>query len=119
MAVVSSTQPELEAKRVVRAYREHLSSGRARLAELLGGRVEVASAGARLFTSDGQELLDFGGYGVFFTGARHPRVVEAVHRQLDLHPLATRVLLERSAAFAAEALAAVAPVGLSRIYFTG
>ncbi|WP_369211878.1 aspartate aminotransferase family protein, partial [Streptomyces flavofungini] len=50
-------------------------------------------------------------YGVFFTGACHPHVVAAVERQLRTLPLATRLLLEPSAARAAEALAEVCPAG--------
>jgi putrescine aminotransferase len=98
-------------------YRRHLSSGRATLGEMFGGDVEVGSAGAWVRTSTGRELLNCGGYGVFITGARHPRVVEAVREQLDRNPVATRLLLEPQAALAAEALAAVTPPSLSRVHF--
>ncbi|WP_369217130.1 aminotransferase class III-fold pyridoxal phosphate-dependent enzyme, partial [Streptomyces flavofungini] len=86
---------------------------------MFGGHVEVSSAGSRVRTSDGQEFLNAGGYGVFFTGACHPHVVAAVERQLRTLPLATRLLLEPSAARAAEALAEVCPAGLERVHFTG
>jgi putrescine aminotransferase len=98
-------------------YRRHLSGGRAALGELLGGDVEVSSAGAWVRTDTGRELLNCGGYGVFLTGARHPRVVDAVREQLDRNPVATRLLLEPQAGLAAEALAATTPAGLDRVHF--
>lgn len=100
-----------------RLYREHLSVGRAVLGEVLGGMVETRSEGAWVHTSDGRGYLDFGGYGVFILGHRHPAVTAAVHRQIDAHPLATRVFLEPVAALAAAALAAHTPAGLDRVHF--
>jgi putrescine aminotransferase len=98
-------------------YRAHLSKGRATLAELFGSHMEVASAGNWLTTSDGERFLNAGGYGVFIMGARHPIVMEAVKRQLDTHPVATRILLEPTVARAAEALVSVMPPGLDRVHF--
>lgn len=102
---------------VLQRYRAHLSRGRVTLAELLGGHVEVASEGAWLWTADDQELLNCGGYGVFFLGARHPGVIRAVANQMSRHPTSTRILLEGSVACAAELLASVAPPGMDRVYF--
>ncbi|MFF4734657.1 aspartate aminotransferase family protein [Streptomyces sp. NPDC001262] len=99
-------------------YKAHLSRGRGKLGEMFGGHVEVASSGSRVRTSDGREFLNAGGYGVFLTGACHPRVVAAVEHQVRTHPLATRLLLEPVAARAAAALARVAPEGLERVHFT-
>lgn len=99
-------------------YRAHLSTGRATLGELFGGDSEVSSAGARLRTAAGRDYLNCGGYGVFFTGACHPRVVAAVEHQVRTLPLSTRMLLEPRAADAADALARFAPPGLERVHFT-
>jgi putrescine aminotransferase len=98
-------------------YRKHLSKGRATVAEMFGSRMEVASSGSRLQTSDGQNYLNCGGYGVFIAGARHPLVMEAVRRQLEAHPISTRILLEPTVGRAAEALASVVPAHLNRIHF--
>jgi len=98
-------------------YRRHVSVGRAALGELLGGMVEVTSDGAWVVAADGRRYLDFGGYGVFLLGHRHPRVVAEVHRQLDRHPLATRLFLDPVQARAAAALAEVAPDGLEFVHF--
>jgi putrescine aminotransferase len=98
-------------------YRRYLSTGRAALGEMFGGDVEATSDGAWVRTSTGRRLLNCGGYGVFLTGARHPRVVDAVRRQLETHPVATRLLIEPQVALAAEALAATTPEGLDRVHF--
>ncbi|MGV9674163.1 aspartate aminotransferase family protein [Nocardia sp. NPDC003482] len=102
---------------VATTYRRSLSSGRARLAAMLGGHVEVASAGAWVTTSDGETYLNAGGYGVFLTGAGHPTVVAEVERQLRTHPVGTRMFLEPTAARAARALTEVTPEGLDHVYF--
>ncbi|MEW1757555.1 aminotransferase class III-fold pyridoxal phosphate-dependent enzyme [Streptomyces cyaneofuscatus] len=102
---------------VLGVYRRHLSKGRARLASLTGAAMEVASEGSRVWDADAKEYLDCGGYGVFLLGHRHPRVVKAVIEQIQRHPMATRLLLEPTAATAAAALAAVAPPGLERVHF--
>jgi putrescine aminotransferase len=87
------------------------------VAELFGSHMEVASEGAWLWTSDGERFLNCGGYGVFIMGAKHPAVMDAVRRQLETHPVATRILLEPTVARAAEALASVVPGGLNRVHF--
>jgi len=98
-------------------YRAHLSKGRATVAELFGSHMEVASEGSRVWTADGGEYLNCGGYGVFVMGARHPIVMEAVLEQLHRHPTATRIMLEPTVARAAEALCSVTPDGMDRVHF--
>ncbi|WP_105970693.1 aspartate aminotransferase family protein [Streptomyces geranii] len=110
--------PVSQEEEVLRLYRAHLSKGRATLAELFGTHMEVESRGAWLTTSDGSRFLNAGGYGVFIMGARHPVVMEEVRRQLETHPVATRILLEPTVARAAEALVSVAPEGLDRVHFS-
>lgn len=98
-------------------YRRHLAAGRATLAEITGNVVEARSDGTKVYGADGREFLDCGGYGVFLLGHRHPRVVRAVIDQININPLATRLLLEPTAAVAAQELASVAPPGLDRVHF--
>ncbi|GLW89928.1 aspartate aminotransferase family protein [Actinokineospora globicatena] len=100
-------------------YRRYLSKGRAALGEMFGGDVEVSAEGAWLRTASGRSLLNCGGYGVFLMGARHPRVVAEVTRQLNTNPIASRLLLEPEQAKAAEALVGIAPAGLERVFFAG
>ncbi|MDH6110606.1 putrescine aminotransferase [Kitasatospora sp. MAP12-15] len=112
------TGPVDTEEEILGLYRAHLSKGRATLAELFGSHMEVESTGAWLTTSDGERFLNAGGYGVFIMGARHPIVMEAVLRQLNTHPTATRILLEPTVARAAEALVSVTPEGLDRVHFS-
>ncbi|MFF3577025.1 aspartate aminotransferase family protein [Streptomyces mirabilis] len=116
-SVTPVADPATDRAHIARLYREHLSSGRSVLGTVLGGMLETASDGAWVFTEDGRRYLDFGGYGVFILGHRHPHVTAAVHRQVDTHPLAGRVFLEPVAALAAEALAARTPPGLDHVHF--
>ena len=102
---------------VLAAYRRHFGSGRAAVGQFLGGMAEVSSQGAWIEVDDGRRYLDFGGYGVFILGHRHPRVVAAVHEQLDRHPLASRTFLEPVTAGAAAALAQVTPGDLDLVHF--
>ncbi|MFD7712775.1 aspartate aminotransferase family protein [Streptomyces sp. NPDC059785] len=117
MSAPTDTAPGAE-QHILRLCREHFGKGRATMAELFGARMEAGSRGAWLTTSDGEQYLNCGGYGVFVMGARHPVVMAEVRRQLDTHPVATRLLLEPSAARAAEALAGVTPPGLDRVHFS-
>jgi putrescine aminotransferase len=113
---MSSESPS--AAQTIARYRAHVSEGMAGLAELMEMHVEVRSEGTRLWDEEGTEYLDCGGYGVFILGHRHPRVVAAVHAQLDKHPMSARVLLNGDLARAAEDLAKVAPAGLDFVFFT-
>ncbi|WP_030608661.1 aspartate aminotransferase family protein [Streptomyces sclerotialus] len=117
MSAAAESGPGTDAE-TLRLYRAHLSKGRATVAELFGGRTEVASSGAWLTTGDGGRYLNCGGYGVFLMGAKHPLVMAEVRRQLDVHPVATRILLEPAVARAAAALTAVTPPGLDRVHFS-
>ncbi|MFF0630159.1 aspartate aminotransferase family protein [Streptomyces sp. NPDC004296] len=97
--------------------RKYLSKGRASLGEMFGGDVEQFSSGAWLHTAGGRRILNCGGYGVFLMGARHPRVLAEVTRQLAANPVATRLLLEPEVVSAAEALVSVVPDGLQKVHF--
>jgi putrescine aminotransferase len=114
---VSPPVPRTATEDVVDLYLKHIGSGRAVMGRVMGGMAEVRSEGPWLHADDGRRFLNFGGYGVFLLGHRHPAVVEAVHRQIDTHPLASRVFLEPVAARAARALAAHTPPGLDYVHF--
>ncbi|MEW5249685.1 aspartate aminotransferase family protein [Microbulbifer sp. 2201CG32-9] len=70
-------------------------------------------------TSNGARYLNAGGYGVFIHGARHPHVEQAVIQQIQTNPVSSRILLEPTAAIAAEALIKIAPKGLRHVHFAG
>ena len=102
---------------VLDVYRRHVNRGLARLGSLLGSPLESRSEGALVYDEHGDALLDCGGYGVFILGHCHPRVVHAAQRQLETHPVSTRLLLSPELALAAEALVRVTPDGLDYVYF--
>jgi putrescine aminotransferase len=104
---------------LVKRYRSYLSKGRASLGEMFGGDVEVSAQGPWIQTAAGRRILNCGGYGVFLMGARHPRVVAEVTRQLHTNPVATRLLLEPTVVAAAQALIEVVPAGLQKVHFAG
>ncbi len=103
---------------IIDLYRRHLGDGQGRVAAMLNTPLEASAQGATLSTVDGRELLNCGGYGVFFVGAGHPKVLQAVRSQLETLALSTRVLLNEPAALAAQALTSVAPPGLSKVHFS-
>jgi putrescine aminotransferase len=103
---------------VLDRYTTHVNRTLSALASMIDAPIEVRSEGSRIWDEKGQEWLDCGGFGVFLLGRRHPRVVEAVHRQLDRHPLASRLFPEPCLAEAAAALASVAPGDLDRVFLT-
>lgn len=105
---------------VMEKYRQYVNPGLTRLMQFGGfGDVEVQGDGCLLTTATGTQYLDFlGGYGMFSLGHRHPRVVEAVHRQLDRLPLSTRTFFNAQQADLAEKLAQIAPVPLQYTFFS-
>lgn len=103
---------------VLDRYQRHVNRSLAGLARLLDAPVEARSSGTRIHGEDGETYLDCGGFGVFLLGHRHPVVVDAVRRQLDAQPLATRLFLNPKLAEAAATLAGVAPAGLDYVFLT-
>src|SRR5438270_12845906 len=77
---------------VIQKYHDFVDPGLAALMKFGGfGDVEGLAEGCILRTASGAEYLDcLGGYGVFTLGHRHPKVVAAVHAQLDQIPLSTK-----------------------------
>lgn len=98
-------------------YSRHFGSGRTSLGRLIGDLAEVESSGAWITVANGRRILDFGGYGVYLLGHRHPVVVEAVCAQVRRHPMASRVFLDPVTAGAAAALAEVTPGDLDLVHF--
>ncbi len=77
--------------------------------------VLTGAAGARLTTHSGRELLDFHGNSVHQVGYGHPRVVEAIKRQLDTLPFCPRRYTNEPAIELAQKLAELAPADLDKV----
>lgn len=101
----------------VDAYRRHVNAGMARLFQLTHSAIEATAEGSLVTDTGGREYLDCGGYSVFLLGHRHPKVLAAVHAQLDRLPLSTRLLMSDRQAAAAQALADICPPGLDYVVF--
>ncbi|HEY7820671.1 MAG TPA: aminotransferase class III-fold pyridoxal phosphate-dependent enzyme, partial [Vicinamibacteria bacterium] len=78
----------------------------------------VSAEGVHLRTADDRRILDFyGGHAVAALGYAHPRVVETLRRQALQMTFQTNAVALEVRARAAEKLAAVAPRGLTRVFF--
>ncbi|AII53428.1 aspartate aminotransferase family protein [Hymenobacter sp. APR13] len=77
--------------------------------------------GVYMYGPDGRRYLDLiSGIGVSNVGHRHPRVIEAIKKQLDkyLHLMVYGELVQAPPALLAEALHATLPAHLDAVYFT-
>ncbi len=99
---------------VVEQYTKYVNPYLARLMNFAGFGVEVRGEGCYLFDHEGRKYLDcLGSYGVFALGHRHPRVVEAVRRQLDVLPLSGKVFFNQQLGELSEKLAQITPGDLT------
>lgn len=105
---------------VIEKYKQHVNPGLARLLQFGGfGDLEETAEGCLVTMQSGAVYLDFlGGFGVFNLGHRHPKVVAAVHRQLDRMPISTRAFFNEPQALLAERLAHIAPGDLSFSFYS-
>ena len=81
-------------------------------------RLVVSAEGLSYRTPEGREVLD-GTSGLWCVGAghRHPRIAEAMKRQIDVLDFASSFQVSHPLAFElAERLAALAPPGLDRVF---
>ena len=106
--------------RVIEKYKQHINPGLARLLQFGGfGDVEESAQGCVVTMLSGAQYLDYvGGFGVFSCGHRHPRIVEAVKRQLDKMPLSTRTFFSEAQVQLAERLAEITPGDLQYTFYS-
>lgn len=103
----------------INKYEKYINPAQARLFRFMGlGSIEAESSGWTITDSEGRQFTDFlGGYGMFAVGHRHPKVVEAVERELHGMPMCGKVLFNRPMADLAEALAEITPGDLQYSFF--
>jgi acetylornithine/N-succinyldiaminopimelate aminotransferase len=85
------------------------------------GLVVERADGPYIELSDGRRLIDFiSGIAVSSVGHRHPRVIEAIHAQVDrhLHVMVYGEFVQRPQVEHASLLASVLPDGLDVVYYT-
>ena len=112
--------PEVEIEGIIENFKLHVNPGLARLMQFGGfGDVEDTAEGCVITTLSGEKYLDFvGGFGVFSLGHRHPKVVEAVQKQLLKMPLSTRTFFNEAQSRLAAKLAEIAPGDLKFTFFS-
>ncbi|MCY0882067.1 MAG: aminotransferase class III-fold pyridoxal phosphate-dependent enzyme, partial [Firmicutes bacterium] len=72
---------------------------------------------AVIYDTHGDSYIDcLGGYGVYLLGHRHPRVVQAVHRQLDRHALHSQELVDPLRGYLSQLVAMMTPGDLQHTY---
>lgn len=100
-------------------FEKHINPGLAGLLRFTGlDKVESHAQGVYVWDTEGKKYLDFLGlYGTLSLGHRHPKVVEAVRRQLDKMPMSVRILVSEPGARLAEKLAEITPGDLSMVFF--
>ena len=91
----------------IEKYEKYINPAQAKLFRFMGlASIEGHAEGWTITDSEGQEFIDcLGGYGMFALGHRHPKVVEAVEKELHAMPMCGKVLFNRPMADLAEALA--------------
>ncbi len=100
-------------------FERHVNPGLAGLLRFTGlDVVEDHAEGVYVWDTGGKRYLDFLGlYGTLNLGHRHPRVVEAVRRQLEKMPMSVRVMISEPTARLAARLAEITPGDLSMTFF--
>ena len=100
-------------------YEKYINPAQAKLFRFMGlASVEGHAQGWTITDSEGREFIDcLGGYGMFALGHRHPKVVEAVEKELHAMPMCGKVLFNRPMGELAEALAAITPGDLQYSFF--
>lgn len=99
------------AAETIEKYEKYVNPALARLFRFMGlSTVEWEAEGETIRDNAGNEYIDcLGGYGVFSLGHRHPVVIEAVKKQLDVMPLSSKILFNKPMADLCELLAKITP----------
>lgn len=104
---------------VLDKYSEFVNPYLAKLLSFAGFGVEMRGEGCYLIDHEGRRYLDcLGGYGTFALGHRHPKVVEAVRRQLDDLCLSGKAFFSKNLSDLAAELASISPTGLQYTFFS-
>ena len=103
---------------VIDKYSRHINPHLAKLMAFAGFGVEMRGEGCYIYDHEGRQFLDcLGGYGTFSVGHRHPKVVEAVQKQLGEMALSGKAFFSKNAADLAEKLAEITPEGIDYSFF--
>ena len=115
-----------ERKRVVeesvRYWNEHVNAGFLQYRKSVSTdytAVEWEDEGAVFRDVNGKEFIDMlGGFGIYVTGHRHPKVVKAVRDQLEKQAIHSQELIDPLRTYLAHLVALVTPGDLQYAFFT-
>lgn len=98
-------------EQTIEKYRSFVNPGIASILNFSGFSLpEERAQGCYIWDASGRKFLDcVGGYGAFSLGHLHPRVVEAVKKQLEKEALKSHFFMSTELADACELLASVLP----------
>ncbi len=81
--------------------------------------VEWRDEGAVFYDINGKEYIDcLGGFGIYVTGHRHPKVLKAVRDQLDKQAIHSQELIDPLRTYLAHLVAQITPGDLQFSFFT-
>jgi len=106
----------------VRYWNDHVNSGFLQYRKSVSTdytAVEWEDEGAVFRDVNGKEFLDMlGGFGVYVTGHRHPKVLKAVRDQLEKQAIHSQELIDPLRTYLAHLVALVTPGDLQYAFFT-
>lgn len=118
MKVPFPENPDAFTAQIADLTERHLNPGLAKVLRFAGLGVEWYAEGCYIYDAQGRAFLDcLGGYGMFALGHRHPKVVEAVKRQLDRIPMPSKIMFNAPQALLAEKLAQILPGDMQYSFF--
>ena len=108
---LTPTEVEAVTQDVIEKYQKFVNPTQVALLKVGGfDHIEYQAAGVIITDLEGNTYIDcLGGYGVFSLGHRHPKVVDAVKRQLDLIPMGSKTFLNTPLADLCAKLAEITP----------
>ena len=109
----------MKPEEVMQKYEKYINPSSTRLFRFMGlSSIEAHAEGWIITDTEGKSVIDcLGGYGMFAVGHRHPKVLEAVERELHNMPMCGKVLFNEPAAMLAEKLAEITPGALQYNFF--
>lgn len=108
---LTPTEVEAVTQDVIEKYQKFVNPTQVALLKVGGfDHIEHKAEGVTITDLEGNTYIDcLGGYGVFSLGHRHPKVVDAVKRQLDLIPMGSKTFLNKPLADLCAKLAEITP----------
>ena len=120
--VLSAAEADRVVADAVRYWTDHVNAGFLQYRKSVSTdytAVEWRDEGAVFYDVRGKEFIDcLGGFGIYVTGHRHPKVVQAVRDQLGKQAIHSQELIDPLRTYLARLVALVTPGDLQYAFFT-